>query len=215
MPMFMPPSVASLLALAFALLCLSAPAQAASRAAGPRLGEPVTPHRIDVDLRQLPRAPQWQPGMTIREAHRRQYFPTGAQKSHAPAGKTTAADDLPGLQRLWGQGACHARLAPPKTSGRVTISNLNAGVSPGGLMMEVATSHVIDAVNVATGTQFTVYNKAGDRVAGPAAFRTLASAGNDEAHDGAAADGAQGSSNCARRSSTGTPRPTAPSQFFR
>jgi hypothetical protein len=178
--MFRSPPVASLraLALTFALLSLAAPAQAASRAAGPRLGEPVTPHRIDVDLRQLPREPQWQPGMTIREAHRRQYFPLGAQKPHAPADKPTAVDALPELQRLWDEGARNARITAPDTSGRVTINNPNTGVSPGDPVVEVGTSHVIYAVNATGGTQFTVYNKAGGQVAGPTAFRTLAPAGN-------------------------------------
>ena len=55
-----------------ALLCGIAHAADLSRAGGAHVevGEPVTPIRIDVALRQLPGAPQGQPGRAIKEAHK-------------------------------------------------------------------------------------------------------------------------------------------------
>ena len=63
----------------------------------PQIGQPVSAHNIAVDLRNLPKAKPWTPGMGIREAHRRQYTPIGSKLPHAPADKPTARDRLPEL----------------------------------------------------------------------------------------------------------------------
>lgn len=67
----------------------------------PQVGQPVTAHSVNVDLRNLPKATQWRPGMPIREAHRRQYTPIGTKLPHAPADKPTARDRLNELQEMW------------------------------------------------------------------------------------------------------------------
>ncbi len=149
----------------------------AARDTRPQLGQPVVAHRIDVDLRTLPKAQEWRPGMPIREAQRRQYAPIGAKKPHAPANKPTARDRLPELQRLWDADAVKARTkAAP--AGRVSINNPNTGVFPGDPVVEVGANHVIYAVNSSAGTHFRVYDKAGTLVAGPTTFGSLAPAGN-------------------------------------
>ena len=152
------------------------------RAARPQLGAPVTPHSIDIDLRVLPKAAQWKPGMPIREAHRRQYFPLGSTRPHAPADKPVAADTLSELQSLWDENAPPQARAKSATRSRVSINNPNTGVSPGDPVVEVGANHVIYAVNGTT-TTFKIYNKAGTLVSGPTSFGSLAPAGNSCSSD--------------------------------
>ncbi len=146
----------------------------------PQIGQPVTAHSINVDLRNLPKAKPWTPGMGIREAHRRQYTPIGSKAPHAPADKPTASDRLPELQNLWDQSPNARRTkASTRATNRVSINNPNTGVSPGDPVVEVGANHVIYAVNSGgSGTYFNVYNKTGTLVSGPTTFGSLAPAGN-------------------------------------
>ncbi len=144
----------------------------------PQVGQPVTAHSVNVDLRNLPKATQWRPGMPIREAHRRQYTPIGTKLPHAPADKPTARDRLNELQEMWDSSPRAAR-AKSAVRSRVSINNPNTGVSPGDPVVEVGANHVIYAVNSGgSGTYFNVYNKTGTLVAGPVTFGSLAPAGN-------------------------------------
>ncbi len=148
----------------------------------PQVGQPVTPQSMDTDLRNLPKAAPWSPGMGIREAHRRVYRPIGSVLPHAPASKATAADRLPELQKLWDESPRGAR-AKAATASRVSINNPNTGVSPGDPVVEVGANHVIYAVN-GTSTTFKVYNKAGTLLSGPTSVGSLAPAGSACAADG-------------------------------
>ena len=144
----------------------------------PQVGQPVTAHNISVDLRNLPKAKPWTPGMGIREAHRRQYTPIGSKLPHAPADKPTSADRLPELQQLWDKSP-NARRTKAAATSRVSINNPNTGVSPGDPVVEVGANHVIYAVNSGgSGTYFNVYNKSGTLVSGPITFGSLAPSGN-------------------------------------
>ena len=150
----------------------------------PQIGQPVTPHSINVDLRNLPKAKPWSPGMGIREAHRRQYTPIGSKLPHAPASKATASDRLPELQKLWDESPRASR-AKAAIRSRISINNPNTGVSPGDPVVEVGANHVIYAVNSGgSGTYFNVYDKAGALVAGPITFGSLAPAGTACSSDG-------------------------------
>ncbi|GAA4785339.1 proprotein convertase P-domain-containing protein [Lysobacter hankyongensis] len=138
----------------------------------PQIGQPVTPQSINVDLRNLPKAKPWTPGMGIREAHRRQYRPIGSVLPHAPASKATAVDRLPELQDLWDKSP-NGRRSKAALSSRVSINNPNTGVSPGDPVVEVGANHVIYAVN-GSSTTFKVYDKAGTLISGPTSFGSLA-----------------------------------------
>jgi PKD repeat protein len=138
----------------------------------PQVGQPVTPHSVNIDLRNLPKAKPWSPGMGIREAHRRQYRPIGSVLPHAPASKATAADRLPELQDMWDKSP-NGRRSKAALSSRVSINNPNTGVSPGDPVVEVGANHVIYAVN-GSSTTFKVYDKAGTLLSGPTSFGSLA-----------------------------------------
>ena len=169
---------AALLLLLLPCAAMAAPANGvkAKNPGRPQIGSPVTPHSIDVDVRNLPKADAWSPGMGIREAHRRQYTPLGAKLPHASATKPTASDRLNELQQIF-DDSMPARARTKSAGSRVSINNPNTGVSPGDPVVEVGANHVIYAVNGIT-TTFKIYDKAGTLVAGPTNFGTLAPAGN-------------------------------------
>ncbi len=165
--------------LLLALPCIAAAAPIKGKPAPssrPMVGSPVTAHSVNVDVRNLPKAEEWRPGMPIREAHRRQYTPLGSKLPHAPETKATAVDRLPELQRIFDE-SIPSRLRTKSQGSRVSINNPNTGVSPGDPVVEVGTNHVIYAVNGVT-TTFKIYDKAGNLVAGPTNFGSLAPAGN-------------------------------------
>jgi hypothetical protein len=177
-PMFSAAAKAAAILL-LALPCIAAAAPFKGKPAPssrPLVGSPVTAHSVNVDVRSLPKAQEWRPGMPIREAHRRQYTPLGSALPHAPETKATAVDRLPELQQIFDEST-PSRLRAKSEGSRVSINNPNTGVSPGDPVVEVGTSHVIYAVNGVT-TTFKIYDKAGNLVAGPTNFGSLAPAGN-------------------------------------
>jgi hypothetical protein len=171
---------AAVLLFALPLVAVAAPLRSNKPAntGRPMVGNPVTAHSVNVDLRTLPKAQEWRPGMPIREAHRRQYTPIGTRLPHAPENMPVARDRLPELQQIFDESV-PARARTKAAASRVSINNPNTGVSPGDPVVEVGTSHVVYAVNSGgSGTYFKVYDKAGNLVAGPITFGSLAPAGN-------------------------------------
>lgn len=142
-------------------------------------GEPVTAVEFQGDVRDLPVVPEWQEGDAIREAAKRQYFPPTAKNPAAPSDWITAPDHLSDAQQLFDvtQGQRDLTSAE-RGSQRLTISNGNTGVSPGDPVIEVSSNHIVYGVNGSSGTTFTVYDKAGTKIAGPTAFKSLAPAGD-------------------------------------
>ncbi len=169
-------TAALLLLLPCAAMAAPANGAKATNPGRPQIGSPVSPHSINVDVRNLPKAEAWAPGMGIREAHRRQYTPLGTKLPHASAAKATASDRLNELQQIFDDSMPAAARAKAGSS-RVSINNPNTGVSPGDPVVEVGSNHIIYAVNGVT-TTFKIYNKAGTLLAGPTNFGSLAPAGN-------------------------------------
>jgi hypothetical protein len=163
--------------LGFAQASLGSSANSNEVAFGVEIGEPVTPVGIDVDLRSLPVQPEWRPGDSVREAAKRQYYPLeGRVLPHAAAEKPTAVDGLSELQQIWDN------LSGARSDGangeRVSINNGSTGVSPGDPVVDVNGNYVVYGINASTGTAFTIYNKAGTKLAGPTSFKSLAPAGD-------------------------------------
>ncbi|WP_291186956.1 pre-peptidase C-terminal domain-containing protein [Dokdonella sp.] len=139
------------------------------------LGEPVTPVSIDVDLRTLPVTPAWRAGMAIKEAHKRQFFPPDRLDTAAPDWLQAAPDTLPELQKMWDDDAPANRAAAQT---RVSINNGSTGVSPGDPVVDVSANYILYGVNGSSGTNFTVYDKSGTKLAGPTTFASLAPSGD-------------------------------------
>ena len=182
--MFSGPAKMAALLLLLPCAAMAAPPKGVTAAnpGRPQIGNPVTPYSANVDLRNLPKAGEWNPGMGIREAHRRQYTPIGTTLPHAPASKATASDRLGELQQIFDDNM-PARARAKASESRVNINNPNTGVSPGDPVIEVGANHVIYAVN-GTSTTFKVYSKTGTLLAGPITFGSLAPAGSACAVDG-------------------------------
>ena len=117
------------------LLAFSGQALAAepSNSPGVQLGEPVSAVGIDVDLRDLPTAATWRPGMPIKEAHKRQFFPPDKLNTSAPSWILTEPDRLPELQKMWDENASPV-LRQFGSESRVSINNGSTGVSPGDVL---------------------------------------------------------------------------------
>jgi hypothetical protein len=142
-------------------------------------GEPVTPVEFNGDLRDLPVVADWQPGDAIKEAAKRLFHPLSEKNPAAPADWITAPDLLSDRQQLFEiSSGLRNDTGESRGAGRVTISNGNTGVSPGDPVVEVSTNHVVYGVNNSSGTTFTVYDKAGTKLAGPTTFKSLAPAGD-------------------------------------
>jgi PKD repeat protein len=148
-----------------------------SGAARVEVGEPVTPISIDVDLRTLPVVPAWRPGMAVKEAHKRQFFPPDRPDPAAPDWMQASPDRLPELQKLWDENAPSSARRRGE-QGRVSINNGSTGVSPGDPVVDVSANYIVYGVNGSSGTNFTVYNKSGTKLAGPTTFSSLAPSGD-------------------------------------
>ena len=144
---------------------------------GVQVGEPVSAVSLNVDLRNLPVAPTWHPGMAIHEAHKRQFFPLNRVSPAAPASVHAVPDRLPELQRIWDQNAPVNRQLT-SNGNRVSINNGSTGVSPGDPVIDVSPNYLVYGVNSSSGTTFTVYDKTGVQLAGPTAFSSLAPTGD-------------------------------------
>lgn len=165
-----------------AALTLALPASAAdsfepTASNGVQIGEPVSAISIDVDLRDLPTAATWRPGMPIKEAHKRQFFPPNRIDTSAPSWMHAEPDLLPELQKLWDENASPL-LRQNRSQTRVSINNGSTGVSPGDPVVDVSANYIIYGVNGSSGTTFTVYNKTGSKLAGPTTFKSLAPSGD-------------------------------------
>jgi hypothetical protein len=154
-------------------------AQSVERNATVAEGEPVTAVEFNGDVRDLPVVPEWQPGQPIREASKRQFHPLTAKDPAAPSDWITAPDLLSDRQQLFDVNVGSRDMtANERGVSRVVINNPNTGVSPGDPVVEVSANHVLYGINGSGGTTFTVYDKAGTKLAGPTAFKSLAPAGD-------------------------------------
>ncbi|MCL4839427.1 MAG: hypothetical protein KJ058_15840, partial [Thermoanaerobaculia bacterium] len=126
------------------------------------VGEDLFPVFVDVDLRDLPPAPEWQPGDPVKEVPKRRR-PPQSERIEPPPGpdplvarqRALATEALPDLVlNIAGQG--YSSVNPPDTVG---------DVGPG---------YYIQSINGGSGTQVIVYDKSnGSVAAGPFAMDTL------------------------------------------
>ncbi len=137
----------------------------------PWVGEAVTPYLIDIDLRDLPIRPLWQPGDPIKEVPRRTRnalaaFPKPAQQRD---GLLDLQESVTGLVPL--------NQAFPQPDINIDGQGFS-GVNPPDTVGDVGTNYYIQAINSGGGATFTVYDKAtGNLVAGPFNLDSFGSGG--------------------------------------
>ncbi len=141
---------------------------------GAEVSEVSVPYVFEGDLRDLPKAGDWQPGDPIKEIPRLRH---GAALKDAVAGKPTGEQD-PLLAR-------QAAAAIDGSQKTFTTPDLNingqgfTGVNPPDPTGDVGYTYYIQAINAATGARFTVHDKdTGAIVAGPTNMDTLAAGGS-------------------------------------
>jgi hypothetical protein len=129
------------------------------------VGRPMRPVSLDVDLRNLPVVPEWQPGDPIKDIPRRGYPPEVVP----PPVRERIPDPL--LER---QG-------PPEPNTRdfdVPILNFDAqnftGVNPPDTVGDVGPNHYVQAINNSASSSVVVYDKTtGGVMAGPFLMSSL------------------------------------------
>jgi len=132
------------------------------------VGGPVTPIVVDVDLRDLPRAPAWRPGDPIKEIPRRFYPPKNeGSRTHL----TGAPDPLARLQLQFEQSPTRAFTTPVVNF----AGDEYTGVSPPDTVGDVSLTHYIQSINDSGGSIFSVYDKDGTLQAGPIFMDSLGS----------------------------------------
>ncbi len=130
-----------------------------------QVSDPVPPYIIDVNLRQLPRVPQWRPGDPVREVPRwqdpsRRPSPPGREQPDPLAAQQLAAPTL---------GEPTFATTPLNFDGQDYT-----GRNPPDPIGAVGPNHYLQAVNSST-TSLVVYDKhSGDQVAGPFALSSFA-----------------------------------------
>jgi hypothetical protein len=130
------------------------------------VGRPMRPVSLDVDLRDLPVVPAWQPGDPVKDIPRREYPP-----------ETTP----PPLTRRIADPLLDRQPVPPAPNTRdfdQPIIHFDAqnytGINPPDTVGDVGPNHYVQSVNGAGGAQIVVYDKAtGGVLAGPVLLAAL------------------------------------------
>lgn len=149
----------------------AADAQQPPVVSGPEVGPPVTPFVFTGDLRELPLAPDWQPGDPIKEIPRRH---NGRPVDQAPTtpwrmdGPHT--DPLVELQAGAPQGVDGFDTPILDFAGAPF-----SGVQPPDTVGDVGPSHYIQMINGAGGAIYRIYDKSGTLIAGPSFLDLLGS----------------------------------------
>ena len=130
------------------------------------VGDPVIGVPIDVDLRELPVVPAWQPGDPIREIPRR-----GGKLSQARFDTPDLLDSLLNVQANFGGGA-------PAVTEVLNFDGNSSSANPNDPTGDVGLDFFIEAINGSGGSSVTVYSKAdGSLQAGPFPLDTLGTSG--------------------------------------
>ncbi len=135
---------------------------------------PVSPTRLTVDMRLLPRVPAWKPGDPIVEIPRQFYGDPNAPVP-VPVNKTAATDPLVDQQRSYQPSAPQGG---GFTTPLVNINVLGSGAQPNDPTGDIGTLQFVAAINGTGGGNLAVYNKStGAQVIGPTLISSLNNTG--------------------------------------
>jgi Immune inhibitor A-like, MAM domain len=129
------------------------------------IGGPVTPTAMDIDIRDLPRSPAWQPGDPIKEIPRR-FYPAGGE---IMTPHESNPDPLADLQRATAMRTTDAFTTPILNQGGQGFT----GATPPDTVGDIGPNHYIQAVNSNDGALFQIFDKNGNSLAGPTTMDSL------------------------------------------
>ncbi len=132
----------------------------------------VTPNSVDLDLRSLPTATEWQAGQAIKDMPRPRFNPNFVVPG-APKNKVlNKQDKLMAKQMLATETPAENARALEQTIDGIGFT----GVNPPDPSGDVGLNYYIQSINGNSGSVFSVYNKSnGSLVAGPINMETLGS----------------------------------------
>jgi hypothetical protein len=123
------------------------------------LGGPVTPTIVNIDIRDLPAAPEWQPGDPIKEIPRR-FFPP---KDEIMTPYEANPDPLADLQRAAAMRSTDAFTTPIVNQAGQGYT----GVNPPDTVGDVGPNHYIQSINDGGGAVVQIYDKTGAPIGAP------------------------------------------------
>ncbi len=131
------------------------------------LGGPVTPVIVNIDVRDLPAVPRWQPGDPVKEIPRR-FFPP---KDGAPGSYEANPDPLVDLQRVTELRSTDAFTTPIVNQAGQGYT----GVNPPDTVGDIGPNHYIQSINDSGGAVVQIYDKTGSPIGTPFAMDALGS----------------------------------------
>jgi len=131
------------------------------------LGGPVTPTIVNIDIRDLPRAPAWQPGDPIKEIPRR-FFPP---KDELMTPYDANPDPLVDLQRAVALRSTEAFTTPIVNQAGQGYT----GVNPPDTVGDIGPNHYIQSINDGGGAVVQIYDKTGTPIGSPFAMDSFGS----------------------------------------
>ena len=131
------------------------------------LGGPVTPTIVNIDIRDLPAAPAWQPGDPIKEIPRR-FFPP---KDEIMTPYEANPDPLADLQRATAMRSTDAFTTPIVNQAGQGYT----GVNPPDTVGDIGPNHYIQSINGSGGALVQIYDKTGTLIGAPFAMDSFGS----------------------------------------
>ncbi len=131
------------------------------------LGGPVTPVIVNIDVRDLPAVPSWQPGDPVKEIPRR-FFPP---KDGTPGSYEANPDPLVDLQSAAAMRANEAFTTPIVNQAGQGYT----GVNPPDTVGDIGPNHYIQSINDSGGAVVQIYDKTGSPIGAPFAMDSLGS----------------------------------------
>ena len=151
--------------LASSLVSFAAPSEDYRVVQGAEQSAPMRARSVDVDLRDLPVAPDWQPGDAVREIPRRLTSKPALRPQAAPVD----VDPLLSAQEKVQPNDTRAFSTPALNFAGQGFS----GVNPPDTSGDVGPNHFIQMINHSNGASFVVYSKTGSVLSGPTYLDSL------------------------------------------
>ena len=136
----------------------------------PWSSQPITPSRVDINLREIPNSAAWHAGMSMKDMPRKRFRPDYVEPGAPKNPVQSNTDQLMSMQRA-ATIAENARVVEQQFDGGGFT-----GVNPPDPTGDVGLNYYIQSYNGSSGSIFSIYNKnTGALVSGPTNMETLGS----------------------------------------